>query len=232
MATSDTGTRKKGGVSAERQQRDKNFERNREGKIEFRAAIKAAKLLRGSLQFQLDGTSDTKLITRIGREMRAIIVQDPINDRGFRNVTDGPIHQMRQFEINPRSPLESTLRIKVVASINRITGEFSVSFPAIVPKVVIDYPQEATHFKLIAAALDVDFKGYEADGDFKDSDLFPLDNKEIPALQLVANAPPNSNRILFALAGIRFYQKIANGSVYPLFNTQYNALKVIDVNKP
>lgn len=139
---------------------------------------------------------------------------------------------MREFEVNPRSPLESTLKVEAVPSINRVTGEVSVSFPAFIPKDAVDYPKEATHFKLIAAALDINFREQLKQRDFKDSELFPLDNKPLAALQLTAAAKANSTGILFALAGIRFYQKIANGSIYPLNNTKYNALKVIDVSKP
>lgn len=218
-------------MTAEQLAKSVNHARSREAASEFRMASKAGKLFLDSIRAVIAGPIGRSLSGRIFSAMRKVVVLDPINDRGDRNVADGPIQKLREFEINPRAPLSNTLKIDPVPIINRQKGEMTLHFPTMAPRTALSIPQEATHFKLIAAGLDIDFKQFTKASDIQESELFSLAKKKIPAFQITTITKPKSNGVLFLLAGIRFYQVTLNGSEYILHNTAYNALKVVEVNK-
>jgi len=61
--------REKGGVGANRIATDPAFQRTRENGAEFGRAGKAGKVLRNALRSLLQNTSDSRMISRLTREM-------------------------------------------------------------------------------------------------------------------------------------------------------------------
>ncbi|WP_288096469.1 hypothetical protein, partial [Hydrotalea sp.] len=81
--------REKGGVSADRIANDPNFQRTRENGAEFGRAGKAGKILRTSLRALLQNASDSRMVSRLTKQMVKVIQMDAVNPRGERNVIDG-----------------------------------------------------------------------------------------------------------------------------------------------
>jgi hypothetical protein len=81
--------REKGGVSADRIANDPNFQRTRENGAEFGRAGKAGKILRTSLRALLQNVSDSRMVSRLTKQMVKVIQMDAVNPRGERNVIDG-----------------------------------------------------------------------------------------------------------------------------------------------
>ncbi len=65
--------REKGGVDAERIKNDPNFERTRENGAEFGRAGAAGKLLRTSLRALLVNIADSRMTSRLTREMVKVL---------------------------------------------------------------------------------------------------------------------------------------------------------------
>jgi hypothetical protein len=72
--------RAKGGISAERIQNDDAFQRTRENNSEFSAAGEAGKLLRMAFRTYLQIASDNRMVSRLTKEMVAVIKADKINE--------------------------------------------------------------------------------------------------------------------------------------------------------
>ena len=223
--------RKKGGVSAERIRTDPKFARVREQQVEFASATKAGRLLRNSIIKLVKGNSDHLTTSRLAKAFNKVVKSDAINDRGFRNVTDGDLNFMKDFEFNQQSALKTSLQVEVSSAMNRVTGELSVQIPALVPDEVVEAPQEATHYRIVSAGIALDFKNEKYVSEITTTPDLPLGNVQQAVIDLVNHVTPNTQDHLFVVLGIQYYQKIGNGKMYILNNGAYNSLQVLAVSK-
>jgi len=221
--------REKGGVDAERIKNDPSFERTRENGAEFGRAGAAGKLLRTALRALLINIADSRMTSRLTREMVKVIQADATNTRGQRNVIDGETELLKGFEFNLDGKLESTFFAQFTPTIDRAAGNLTVDVPAYIPGNMIGAPQGATHVKLISAGAEIDFE----------AGAYVVANSSTPEIVLgpqneapvsLANAvTPASTHPLFLALGVEFYQQV-NGVFYPLKNGFYNALALVKVD--
>ena len=221
--------REKGGVDAERIATDPVFQRTRENGAEFGRAGKAGKLLRNAIRALSINASDSRMTSRLTREMVKVIQADTVNVRGLRNVIDGEAELLRGFEFNIGARLGTTIYAPFTASIDRATANMVITIPPFVPLNMINAPTGATHFRLNAAGAEIDFEGNVYVVDVQNTIDLPWDNVLTSAITLTCVVTPNSIHPLFLLASIEFYQSV-NGSMYPLKNGAFNALSLVEVD--
>src|SRR5204862_7556982 len=101
--------KEKGGVDANRIANDPAFQRTRENGAEFGRAGKAGKTLRTALRSLLQNTSDSRMISRLTKEMMRVIQADETSARGLRNVIDGEAELLSGFEFNGNGKLATTI---------------------------------------------------------------------------------------------------------------------------
>ena len=222
--------RSKGGVNASRIANDPAFQRTRENGAEFSRAGKAGKVLRSGLRQLLLNVSDSRMIGRLLKEMMRIIKSDILNPRGSRNVIDGDVTLLQGFEFNANSNLGTTLFAPFSQSIDRATGQLAVNIPAFVPSSMIIAPGGTTHFKITAAAAEVDFFSEVSTVEMNSTGELPWNSVATQPINLVNNLSPNSNKPLFLVLGIQFLQ-VVNGTVYPLKSGAFNAVAIVGVSK-
>lgn len=221
--------REKGGIDANRIANDPAFQRTRENGAEFGRAGAAGKVLRNALRSLLQNTADSRMVSRLTREMMKVIQADAVNERGLRNVIDGEAELLEGFEFNVNGKLGTTLYAPYTTTINRVTGELSVSIPSFIPGNMIAAPGGSTHFKIVSAGAVIDFENetYElatnATGDL------PFNNAATAVINLANAVPANSTHPLFLALGIEFYQQV-NANMYPLKNGAFNALALVKVS--
>lgn len=92
--------REKGGIDAKRIATDPAFQRTRENGMEFGTAGKAGKLLRNAVRVLIQNASDSKMVSRLTREMMKVIKADELSPRGQRNVINGEPALLEGFEFN------------------------------------------------------------------------------------------------------------------------------------
>lgn len=131
--------RERGGVDANRIANDPAFQRTRENGAEFGRAGKAGKLLRTAIRPLLLNAADSRMVSRLTRQMVRVIQADLVSDRGLRNVIDGEAELLLGFEFNIRGKLGTTLYTPYVANIDRVTGELSVEIASFVPSNQVIY---------------------------------------------------------------------------------------------
>ena len=220
--------REKGGVSADRIKNDPAFQRTRENGSEFGRAGTAGKVLRNSIRALLQNASDSRMVSRLTQHMVKVIQMDETNPRGQRNVIDGEAELLLGFEFNLNGKLGNTLYAPVTATLDRASGEASIGIASFVPNADIAAPGGTTHFKVVAAGMEVDFENETFNTSSSESTVMAWDNTATTAIQLENPLTANSTQPLFLVLGVEFYQEV-NGEKYPLKNGAYNALQIIKV---
>lgn len=220
--------REKGGVPADRIKNDPAFQRTRENGAEFGRAGNAGKVLRNSIRVLLLKASDFRMVSRLTRQMVKVIQMDAINPRGLRNVIDGEAELLQGFDFNINGKLGTTLFVPYSVQLDRASGNASADLEKFVPQTSIAAPGGTTHFKLISAAISVDFEEQTFETKMSESVIHPWDTTEIPASTLDNALTAASTHPLFFVLGVEFFQEV-NGEKYPLKNGAFNALQIVKV---
>lgn len=221
--------REKGGISADRMRTDPAFQRTRENMAEFGRAGKAGKLLRSSVQSLLRSAADSKMVSRLTKEMVKVLQLDAVNPRGLRNVIDGETELLQGFEFNIDAKLGTTFFAPYESVIDRVTGDASIDIDPFMPADSIAGPSGCTHYKLCSAAMSIDFEAGKYNADINETAIQPIDSVLTSAIQLQNTLPAASIHPLFLLFGINFYQEV-NGTFYLMKNGAFNALQLVRVS--
>ncbi|KVV15867.1 hypothetical protein ACRASX_07610 [Flavobacterium sp. TMP13] len=221
--------REKGGIDAKRMATDPAFQRTRENGAEFGRAGKAGKILRSSIRTLLLNAADSRMVSRLTQSMIKVIQADLISIRGLRNVIDGEAELLAGFEFNIKSTLGSTLFAEYTKTINRVTGEISITIAPFVPANMIAAPSGTTHFKIISAGTEVDFEAETFVSANNETATLPWNMLPTVAISHINAVTANSTKPLFLAVGIEFFQEV-NGQFYALKNGSYNPLALVAVS--
>jgi hypothetical protein len=219
----------KGGIAADRIANDPKFQRTRENGNEFGSAGKAGKVLRNSLRVLLQNSRDNRMVSRLTKKMVEVIQADLTSVRGQRNVIDGEAELLEGFDFNINARLSNTLYAPYTSTIDRVAGTLTVNLASFTPSVMIAAPSGTTHFKIVAAGMEVDFENETFVADNNASSVLAWDATATAVIDLENTITPNSTHPLFLVLGIEFYQDV-NGVKYPLKNGAFNALTIVEVS--
>lgn len=221
--------REKGGIEPGRIASDPAFQRTRENGMEFGRAGKAGKVLRSAIRTMLLNASDSRMVSRLTKEMIRVIQADMVSVRGLRNVIDGEAELLAGFEFNAGGILSTTLYAPYVAAIDRAEGSISVSFEPFVARDMVNAPGGTTHFRIRAAGSEIDFEAPAATTSVAETEILPLDGPATAPIALENWVTPESTKVLFLVMGIEFFQQV-NTQMYPLKNGAHNALAIVRVS--
>lgn len=220
--------RAKGGVDSNRIQNDAAFQRTRENGEEFGRAGAAGKLLRLAFRNFLQNASDSKMVSRLTKEMMAVIKADATNTRGQRNVLDGELELLEGFDFNIDGKLSSTLFLGYTATIDRATGALRVNIPAFSPANAIAYPEGATHVRFVSGGASINFEAGTFETVTSQSADIAIGEAPAAAIDLLNQLTANSTSPLFLALGVEFYQQV-NGQNYTLKSGRYNAMALVRI---
>lgn len=222
--------RTKGGVSADRIKNDPGFQRTRENNAEFTEVSIASKRIRDVLRSMILLTHDAKMSTRLTSRVFKMVKADTVSVRGQRKVKPASFSILQDFNFNEAAPMNNTLFVTAVSTINRVTGLVDLNIPAITPGIHLAKPQGATHFRLTAgAALITLNEAVEPSKMLMANSPYADLNTVLPAAVLSNILPPNSLGPIALVFGISFYQQV-NTVYYSMNNGAYNALCIVAIN--
>lgn len=219
----------KSAVSAERIASDPAFQRTRENGAEFGRAGTAGKLLRTAIRALLQNASDSKMVSRLTREMVKVVQADATNPRGMRRVIDGEAELLLGFDFNINGKLGTTLYAPFTATINRVAGTLELVLPAFIPQNMLNAPAGSTHFRIHAAGTEIDFENKQYVVDVNSTAEIPWNNASTALITLTNTVTANSTHPLFLALGIEFFQQV-NGNMYPLKNGAFNPLALVSIS--
>jgi len=218
--------KRKSAISKERLATDPAFERTRENGAEFGRGGTGGKTLPLAFKELLKNAGDSKMVSRLTREMMRVLQSDTINTRGKRRIIDGNIALLTGFEFNLNGRLTTTLTAPFSAAIDRVTGELTVNIPAFIPNRMLEVPDGATHYSICSAGAEVDFEQKKHLGDVQRTDILPRDDRATAAVRFTHTVTAGSRLPLFLVLGVVFYQEM-NGVLYPLKNASFNCLALV-----
>ncbi|EGV43605.1 hypothetical protein BZARG_2633 [Bizionia argentinensis JUB59] len=217
--------RTKGGIDASRIANDPAFQRTRENGSEFGRAGKAGKLIRNAIRVLLQNAKDKRVVSRLTKDLVAIVKTDAVNLRGERTVQDGNLDAFLGFEFNLNGKLASTLFSAYGVAFDRVTGSADFTLAPFSPMVRIAAPIGSTHFSIVMGAAELDFVNetfvFETDA----TGILPYTAPDTAPIALNATLTANSVLPVIEVVGVAFYQEV-NGDMYPLKNGAFNALSV------
>lgn len=219
------------GVSADRIKNDPLFERTRENMAEFARAGKAAKLMRTIFREVMIYAKDKITQARLVKVFSRVLSADPVSARGERTVGNGDLLQLQHFNFNVRAGLTDTLYARCPVSINRVTGQATVSIPAFVPRIMVQGPRGTTHFKVVAAAAAINFDTEAYEYVMQGTPELAWDHAPTVPSTLSLALPANSPDTIVVALGIEFYQRV-NSRSYALKTGECNATSVVKVDVP
>lgn len=220
------------GVDSARVKKDPSFVRSRENANEFGRAVQAAKLLRGVLRPLLLYNTDGTMVNRLNSRMVRVLKSDGSNSRGERMVHPENTGMLRLFDFNHTAPLHETLLVRYGMEADLSTSTVQLHLPAYFPKQAVVAPKEATHFRLTAAAVEIDFTGMGERGypplAMQTTALLPLTG-QIPASSLVLamDGRVDSGSVIVIL-GLSFFEQFG-GELYPLKSKDASPLGIVEV---
>jgi hypothetical protein len=217
-------------ISASRIKSDKRFQRTRENNAEFANAAKAGKLLRTAINELLQEAKDAKVTSRLTTVMLAVAKSDPESDRGQRTVSKGNVSLLEKFDFNINGQIKTAFKPEVETAVDRSAGVLKINVPAFVPKKSVTIAEGATHFKIVSAAVEVDFDAGTYVVNTSETESLLWDANSVAPITLTNSVTPASTKPLFLLMGIQFMQKV-NGKDYPLQTLTFNALSIIKATK-
>lgn len=215
--------RQKGGVEGDRIKNDPAFARTRENGAEFGRAGRASKLLRTALRALMINARDGRVTSRLTREMMRVLKSDTVSARGERTVTLGNIELLQGFEFNQAARFHNSFIAPYTVQVDRVAGTVQIEIPAFVPGHMLAVPDGTTHFKLVAAATELDFEAGTYSVDVKSGPDHEVVLTELAPATLALSVTPGGTNVLFLAVGIEFFQ-LVNGVQYALKNGAHNAL--------
>jgi len=221
----------KSGVSKDRIHSDPKFQRTRENMAEFGNACKAGKTLRTPFKPLLKQASDNRMISRLSKQLMAVLKTDTTDKRGKRTVGKGDLSLLNGFEFNDKGILSTTLTEPYSISYARATGDVSFTLDSFIAAQGIQAPQGATHYQFQLAAAPIDFNARKNLAQQVASSVLPWNNVATTALNLSLTLTAASTLPVFILLQLQFLEQV-NADYYPLQTGSFNACAIIDLDIP
>ncbi|SFB90885.1 hypothetical protein SAMN04489722_101235 [Algibacter lectus] len=223
--------REKGGVDASRIANDPAFQRTRENGSEFGRAGKGGKVLRNAIRVLLQNAKDKRVVSRLTKDLLAIVKTDATNERGLRTVQDGNLSLLDSFEFNLNGKLGATLFAAYTKAYDRVSGDATLNIAAFSPVVRIAAPTGTTHFKVVMGASELDFANETSTFENDETAVLPYSTADTAPIALTVSLTANSILPVVQILGIEFYQEV-NGQMYVLKNGTHNALSIVTIDTP
>lgn len=171
-------------MSKDKMLKDKRFKRTRENWAEFARAGKAAKLIRKAFATFTKPIADRNGYTRLTTRTLQIVKSDPASPRGQRQLELGDFNNLINYEFNASQALETTYLEQFELVIDRAAGTADIAIPDITPDSSIKELYGATHFKLIGAAVEIDWANNAYTNDSIETVEIPYGEQVVPAQAL------------------------------------------------
>lgn len=195
---------------------------------EFGLAGRAGKTLRYAVQKAIGKAKDPRNVSRLTTLMLSIAKKDFDSPHGERNVSKGPLEDLKGFDFNINAPLAKHFSPEITYQIDRVTGKLNLEIPAFETAALLNIPHGATHFKVVSAGCEVNFVEDKYVSKEFDSGQLPL-NSPAAAISIVHELEPNSTLPLFLTFGILFFQEI-NRAFTPIQSPDANSFGIVEVD--
>jgi hypothetical protein len=156
-----------------------------------------------------------------------VVKSDPINDRGARTVQNGKVSLLRGFSFNEKHSLRSLLWANPHTRIDPSAGLMEVNMPGYAPKQAIKTPGSATHYRIVAIALELDIDNDQHQLAVQSTPVLSLTADNVDAFSLIIKGIYKKGNVLLLMGGIEFLRREAGG-IFVQYGARHNALEILD----
>jgi hypothetical protein len=196
---------------------------------DFSAAAKAGKLLRRALASVIPVSGDSTLTARLLKYMMIVVKSDAVNAFGKRNINQGHLEVLKQFQFNKALSLNRTLFAAYKITFDRQTGQGIITFRPYIPHVLIAAPEAATHYTFVFALAACNFARREHHTDVCFSEPQPYTSVPSALTTLTAILPAACTEPVFVVLGIMF-SSLVNGTYEPVGGIKNYAIAIVEVD--
>lgn len=209
---------------------DPSLERVRENAEEFGRAGKTSKFLRSIFRELLVNVLGKETSTRLTQLAYKVIQTDSVNARGERTTNNGDVSLLKGFNFNHKARLSDLCCVRYQTTVDRATGQVKIDIPSFVPRVLIQAPSKATHFRMQAAAAVLNFDSEQYEHVQQSTIDYDWTNIATEPTSLLLQLPANSNGTIAVAMNIQFFERV-NAVLYGFKSKAYNAAELIQVVK-
>jgi hypothetical protein len=222
--------REKAAIDPARFKSDPAFRITRLNAAEFGTAGKAGKVFRAAWKEELRIAGDNRLTGRVAQTMMKVLQSDTTHSFGKRLVGSGNLALLEKFQFNRDVALDTVFTVPYVVTVDRPAGQITIALASFIPETSVTVPSGTTHFRLTAAAAEIDFVGEKSIVNRQATANLLWDNTPAGAINLPLPVTANSTLPVFVVLGIEF-MKIINNEVFAQ-SKGLNALQLIQVSMP
>jgi hypothetical protein len=223
--------RLKSDLNKARIKNDPRFARTRENDAEFENAAKGAEALRDVFILPITGCFDNRLQSRLVKTMMKVVKSDTTSPRGERNLVNGDDTLLNLFPWNKKAGYTSIMKAPFTITLDRVAGTVTVDVPSFIPEEQLIFNPEATHYKMIFSAAEMDWNAVNHQAAVMASTAFlPSDSTPTTAISQDLSISAGSVLPVFVTLSIKWYQQVS-GNYYSLKNLDYDAssIEMVDV---
>lgn len=201
------GVKLRSSIPKEHMKKGKAYTRTRENWSEFSKAAKASKLIRQAFHVKIGENSDKTLHIRLSKLMMQVIKSDPSQRAGMRNIRDGNLAFLLEFDFDMRKALPKAFKFQSRRFIDLRYGFVQIHIPSMIPDMEMWPSAESTHFSYFAGIAELDWPNERQESNFCESPILPLNTAPGPSQILKLKIPPSSMHTLILVQGISCYEK-------------------------
>ncbi|MEO7530586.1 MAG: hypothetical protein ABIS69_04215 [Sediminibacterium sp.] len=208
---------------------DPNYEGLRNHMAEFVRASKAGKLVRQHFQLLIQHCKDGNMHRRLTGLLVQAIKMDSTHPMGLRNLQDGKLSLLENFEFNINSSFASALSAGYTTSFDRASGEAKIMINPFIPDRSLKAPGNATHYRISAAAAAIDFETQSTEKGMAEGSWLPITHTACAAQTFTISLPAALTVPVLLAMKLEFCQEV-NGVMNDLEDTRFNACCLVKVD--
>lgn len=195
-------------VSEARRKLHPDFTSHRRQASNFGNASACAKVLRLAFSTLQHFARDSKMFTRLNAEMRNVVKKDQSPNLDLRQYVQAEnLGYLLGFNFNEKVRLRVAFNVKYQTAINRETGECTINISPFKPSLSVKAPKYATHFRIAASAVSIDFALKESKRASFLTDYFKIDSTLTEPITIVLKLEPAVAHPIFIALGLNFMEE-------------------------
>jgi len=221
----------KSSLTGDRVKNDPRFAGSMKTANEFGLSNTGLKLLRRTFKAALVDCCDPQMHHRLKRRLRKMLNGDTISTKGERNLLCGDIEILNGFWWNKNLSISDAIAANYEVSVDRKSGIVTFHIPSFVPKDELRGMVNATHFRIIASAAEMNWKEDGPLAKLYKTDYMRFNNVPTNALDCMIALSEGSTLPIISCLSIVWYQEIA-GEKEALKDLSFNTAGIVDVDVP
>ena len=218
-------------VSPGKRKKHDDFASARKNAAEFKSGVNAGALLRSSISLLLHKSRDTNMVNNLNQLMMKILRIDYNKyDTEPAKLLPGNMQFLAGHNFNKKVTLRSVFNTRYKTTINRTTGELTISIPSFNPANCITPAKFATHFRLVSSGVEIDFKNKKQKSTTYRSEEMKIDDTPTMALTIKHQLTPGTEQILLIVLGILFIDESKIHYSAEVEMRKVNPLCIVDIS--